>query len=466
VIGADILSAVEFPFPVVPIVRHHHENWDGSGYPDGLKGEEIPIGARILSVIDCYDALTSDRPYRRALARDQALDIINERRGNMYDPAVVDVFVGMVDSLPKIEEHEGPRIEALDRIARMSSEPPEREAYTPYLSSATFAEQILQLCDLSEVMGGHATVDDLAHLLARHVKRMSSAPLVVFYLVDQEHDVLRAVHASGAGDDLIGNLEIPLGDGLSGWVATNRKSIRNSHPALDFGDRLTGLAAPPRSTLSTALCCAEGVIGVVSLYSPEPDAFTADHQQVLELVARPVAAAFRRARQFEVERQSNLTDPETGLPNHHYLTHLLTTHGFSESLLMHSLGVLAVEWDGQSDPDTLRTLASATRGAIRVTDLTFRHGDSQLIVLIPDCDPETGQAIAERVTSSTLHALNGGATTICIGFACAPSDGDTLSELVQAAQSRLRRHRLSSVALTVVKPTDPDALPGAQAIPA
>jgi GGDEF domain-containing protein len=98
--------------------------------------------------------------------------------------------------------------------------------------------------------------------------------------------------------------------------------------------------------------------------------------------------------------------------------------------------------------------------------LTFRHGDSQLIVLIPDCDVETGQAVAERVTSSTVHALKGEGMAIRIGFACAPADGDTLSELVQAAQSRLRRQRSSSAALAVIKPTDPDALPGPQAIPA
>src|SRR6185295_16385860 len=67
-VGADILSAIDFPYPVVPIVRAHHESWDGSGYPNGLKGTEIPIGARLLSVVDCFDALTAghDRAGRAA----------------------------------------------------------------------------------------------------------------------------------------------------------------------------------------------------------------------------------------------------------------------------------------------------------------------------------------------------------------------------------------------------------------
>ena len=92
-VGADILSAIEFPYPVVPIVRHHHENWNGTGYPDGLRGTDIPIGARILSVVDCFDALTSDRPYRPRLSDGDAINILLERRGTMYDPLVVDTFV-------------------------------------------------------------------------------------------------------------------------------------------------------------------------------------------------------------------------------------------------------------------------------------------------------------------------------------------------------------------------------------
>src|SRR5262249_5258825 len=92
-VGADILSAIEFPYPVVPIVRHHHENWNGTGYPAGLRGTDIPIGARILSVVDCFDALTSDRPYRPRLSDAEALQILIDRRGTMYDPLVVDTFV-------------------------------------------------------------------------------------------------------------------------------------------------------------------------------------------------------------------------------------------------------------------------------------------------------------------------------------------------------------------------------------
>ena len=97
--GADILDGLEFGGPLARIVRHHHENWDGSGYPDGLHGASIPIGARILAVVDCYDALTSLRPYREPLSHTAAVDMIVERRGTMYDPAILDAFLRVVQRL-------------------------------------------------------------------------------------------------------------------------------------------------------------------------------------------------------------------------------------------------------------------------------------------------------------------------------------------------------------------------------
>jgi putative nucleotidyltransferase with HDIG domain len=95
-LGADMLAAVPFSGPLAEIVRHHHENWDGSGYPDGLSGETIPLGSRLLAIVDCFDALTSPRPYRDPMTPEIALAMIRERRGTMYDPQIVDVFLRMM----------------------------------------------------------------------------------------------------------------------------------------------------------------------------------------------------------------------------------------------------------------------------------------------------------------------------------------------------------------------------------
>jgi HD-GYP domain-containing protein (c-di-GMP phosphodiesterase class II) len=105
-VGADIISSINFPYPVEPIVRHHHENWDGTGYPSRLIGTEIPIGARILAVVDCFDALTSDRPYRARMSDAEALAIITERRSIMYDPLVVDTFLRIYPDLRSADTYQ------------------------------------------------------------------------------------------------------------------------------------------------------------------------------------------------------------------------------------------------------------------------------------------------------------------------------------------------------------------------
>src|SRR5207244_8320679 len=92
VVGAEILERVAFPYPVAPIVRAHHEKWDGSGYPEGLSGEEIPVGARILAAVDCLDALATDRQYRKALPLDEAMTRVVQMSGSSFDPKVVDVL--------------------------------------------------------------------------------------------------------------------------------------------------------------------------------------------------------------------------------------------------------------------------------------------------------------------------------------------------------------------------------------
>src|SRR6266850_49918 len=130
-VGADILSAIDFPYPVVPIVRHHHENWDGTGYPSGIKGTDIPIGARILSVVDCFDALTSDRPYRPKLSDEDAMEILVQRRGTMYDPQVVDTFLRVHASTPKELPRADPPNDVLKTIADS------RRAAAPTQESAT-----------------------------------------------------------------------------------------------------------------------------------------------------------------------------------------------------------------------------------------------------------------------------------------------------------------------------------------
>src|SRR5262252_3529471 len=224
-VGADILSAIDFPYPVVPIVRHHHENWDGTGYPTGLRGTDIPIGARILSVVDCFDALTSDRPYRAKLSDQAAIDILLSRRGNMYDPLVVATFVRVhreiaPDALPAVD-HTLPQptlqlASGLDTAARQRTE----DLVSKSAGVLTLGRNLEGLTDLDQIIGGH-------------IRRAVPFSLAIVFAYDIERDELVARHIIGNTNRNL-DLRVPLGERLSGWVAANRHTILNSDPALDL----------------------------------------------------------------------------------------------------------------------------------------------------------------------------------------------------------------------------------------
>ena len=98
--GAELLADIEFPWDILPIVRHHHERWDGEGYPDKLKGEDISLAARIVCVADVFDALTTDRPYRAGFTREDALTMMNHDRGKIFDPQLLARFNRIVRETP------------------------------------------------------------------------------------------------------------------------------------------------------------------------------------------------------------------------------------------------------------------------------------------------------------------------------------------------------------------------------
>jgi putative nucleotidyltransferase with HDIG domain len=294
-VGADILSAIDFPYPVVPIVRHHHENWNGTGYPDGIKGTDIPIGARILSVVDCFDALTSDRPYRPKLSDEEALAILMERRGSMYDPLVVDTFVRVYADI-------APEHSLLPATLRGVSTPT-----TEVLSSrspvhyAEVTELSRTLPDLEEALDGHWTSSEIAEILARQVRRIVPFSLCVFYVYDVRKDELVARHITGEAKHLIGDLRISRGERLSGWVAANRQSILNSDPALDLDEVSKRTTPPLRTTVSVPVIANGELLGVLTLYSAT-EKFTDQDRQVVETAARLAARSLHALQETIVVR--------------------------------------------------------------------------------------------------------------------------------------------------------------------
>lgn len=271
-IGADLLSSIKFPYPVVPIVRHHHENWDGSGYPGGLRGPDIPLGARILSVVDCYDALTSDRPYRPALPTREALDILLQRRGKMYDPLVVDTFVREYPALAEGLEASGVSQPAFATMAEPTPEPP-----TSHDVGAPI-EALRVLALVSSLPSGPST-RVVASALIESLKNVARFDSAAVFVLDDDGASIRADYAVGSAKDLLDGLVVSVSERLSGWVAAHHTAVWNSDAALDSPLlRDKGLAVGSSVPLSSS----GTLIGVLALYGHAEQEVTVAERRSVE----------------------------------------------------------------------------------------------------------------------------------------------------------------------------------------
>jgi putative nucleotidyltransferase with HDIG domain len=267
IIGADILSALPSSSPLVAIVRHHHENWDGTGYPDSLRGTAIPIGARVLAVIDCYDALTSERPYRRALSRERAIAIIQARSGTISDPAVVAAFLRIESDLTSGAD---------DDVAAPGGGP------------NTIEDHLIERGPMRRA----APVFDDRHMnaVAGRLLLETPAELVVWYRHNPASGQLVAIGAIGLGADVVRSRQLPTGTGISGWVAVTRRSVRNSDPALDFYAQ--GIDAGPLAggcTLAVPVDTHGDVANVLSLYAKGCDRFSEADATLVNRLLRSAA---------------------------------------------------------------------------------------------------------------------------------------------------------------------------------
>jgi putative nucleotidyltransferase with HDIG domain len=285
VVGAEILDRVRFPYPVVPIVRSHHEKWDGTGYPAGLSGEDIPLGARILAAVDCLDALASDRQYRRALPLDKAMEIVVGEAGTAFDPKVVAILhrryielEKMATSLPRPEENRLSKNIKIERGSAPGAGFAESENITAVkkdsvdviLSVENAVRELRGLLSISEEFGGALSIGEILALLATRLKRIIPYGTIVVF--SAHNRILTPKFISGEDSAIFAAMEIPFDQGLSGWVAENRKPIANGNPAVEcgyHGDRL-------QSALSVPLEAADQLRGALTLYRTVPNAFRAE----------------------------------------------------------------------------------------------------------------------------------------------------------------------------------------------
>jgi putative nucleotidyltransferase with HDIG domain len=296
-IGADLLSSIRFPYPVVPIVRHHHESWNGSGYPAGIAGTDIPLGARILSVVDCFDALNSDRPYRPRLEPQEAFDILRQRRGTMYDPLVVDTFIEAYPDIAPLADAAGQQAKTLVSPRDESGQPTPVGALEEIRATAAESAALIQarqhVSEAKEPM-------DAINIIAQCARQLTPSTVCAYYLYSAAGDELVCTLASGGENNkpLIG-ITIRPGERITGWVAANRRTISNSDATLDLGQTALLIQPEPRTAISTPVVIGDQneLHGVLTGYSPKESAFSQRHVYAFEQLAEALGHFFSRTRQ-------------------------------------------------------------------------------------------------------------------------------------------------------------------------
>ncbi len=475
-VGAEILERVQFPYPVVPIVRAHHEKFDGSGYPNGLRGKQIPIGARILAAVDFLDALASDRQYRRALPMDEAMAKLAKESGKSFDPQVVSVLQRRYLELEKLvhektdsaiknrlsteaknkdtdkdKDDQSSAKSAIEPAAGYEGQGKRQPTERSFLSSIAAARQEAQtLFELSQDLGASLSLGETLSVFSVKLRHAMSYDAIAIYV--RHGDELVPEYVNGDNFRLFASLRIPMGQGLSGWVAQNLKPILNGNPSVEPGY----LNDPSKySTLTSALAVPleglHGVVGVVALYHAEKDFFTSDHLRILLAVSSKMAMAIENALKYEQAETSAVTDYLTGLPNARSLFLQLDREMARCKRDGTSLTVMVSDMDGFKQINdrfghlegnrVLRQFASALRETSREYDYVARMGGDEFVVIAPGLTPEAASRKAEQMRElaqqTGREVCNEEILSLSVGKAVYPEDGLDAEKLLSEADKRM-----------------------------
>ena len=459
-VGADIVSSVPFPYPVAPLILSHHERWDGKGYPAGLKGEEIPLGARILSVVDYFDALMAERPYHKAMGFEAAIGLLQQEAGRGLDPKVVDKFIEL---LPNLQE-EAARLEQAMRKPAPAAAPTVGEPATGLMPEPTKKNvfddialahrEIYALYEIAQAMGTSLGVSDTMALISAKLSNLVPFSCAALFLYDEDTETLRCRFATGTDADLIQQITVRSGEGLTGWVARNRRPLVNARPSADL--EAAGLSAHPTG-LQSALVCpllfSERFIGTLSVYHVDAAFYRDDHRRLLDRVSEQAAAVINNSMLFEQTQEDSLTDPLTGLPNTRFLFMHLTRELARAERLKSEVSLMVMDLDSFKDINdshghhvgdrALCEVARVLRAAIRPYDICVRYAGDEFIVVLSGCGADEAEAkrleLQKSIDDVYFEARPGKRLPlgISIGSAVFPQDGESYEALLATADSRM-----------------------------
>ena len=481
-VGGDILKRVNFPYPVEDIVRFHHEKWDGSGYPKGLRAKQIPLVARIISVVDFYDATRCDRPYRKGMKREDSLALLQKMSNSSFDPVVVELFTKHVEEFDKLIDAQDIQEQVQPVMVDRSNARPDAGLASDVLGapdgslgfrSITEAQrEVFALHEIAQTIGSSLNMSDTVSLIANKLHAIVPFDTCVIFIVDDRLGKAVAIHAGGDHIDLFNRRRISIGDGITGWVIANARSMCNSSPELDMVGIPDEVVKNYRSVLVSPLIREDGAFGALTLYSKGRTSYTTEHVRLLESVSQHAASALNNALTFERTKESALTDPLTELPNSRGFYMMLDQRlAECQRLGRESLALICMDvddfkqindqWGHAIGDRLLASIGKIIRTELRQMDILSRYAGDEFVAIMPMASHAMAEAAAERIRSAVqkqkFSVRTGKLVEVGIsaGISCFPADGETTEELLTAAAGNMRKdkHARKNLISLAIAPT-------------
>ena len=461
-LGQKILSGISFPWSVGEMIRSHHERWDGTGYPDRLKEEQIPLGARIICLADVYDAMTSKRSYRSSNTIEQTVKYIRGAAGTHFDPAVVQAFEQVIadGDLPGVDlrmiesADEQPREAAL--AAREQNRAADASSMDEDVSSTS--SQFIAMFEIAQTANTSLDLEKMLYLLASKIKSMISCASCVIFLRDGDSDQLEVKMAVGANAQYFegGHTTIGQGQGLTGVIAETGKGTIAHYDTSDV--TLSSFLQPwvkvddwveLGGAMVVPLTWGETVIGTINLYHARPSAFSEEDLRLLTAVAPQVSKAVQNALLFKQTTESALTDVLTALHNARYLFARLEQELNRAKRLGRPVSVLGLDLDNfkaindtfghQQGDAVLREMAKLFLSQVRDYDLVCRYAGDEFVIVLPDTNKSEALDTAHRIEAAVdAHRPYGQndkkvRVGVSVGTATYPDDGHDVRTLIARA---------------------------------
>jgi diguanylate cyclase (GGDEF)-like protein/putative nucleotidyltransferase with HDIG domain len=454
-VGAGIVDAVSFPRPVAPLIRSHHERWDGTGYPAGLRGGQIPLGARVLAVIDTFDALTTDRPYQRAISKEAALEVLRAGAGTAFDPAIVEHFAAIFPLLNPAVDADGARaVAAAGDVGTPGGTNRTAARTADAIAEIALANQEnYTLYEIARAMGRSLSLSETMTLISSRLSGLVPFSTCALFVRGAD-ERLHCRFASGLHAAQIETGTIKDGAGLSGWVARHGQPLVNGFGSVEFAAAGVSL---PEPLLESALICPlfdnDQVVGTIAVFHVEAGCYHEDHRRVLEEICEQAGAVVNNALMFERTQEESIKDGLTGLTNARGLQLHLARETERAQRMGGQFSVVLLDFDdfksindehGHLAGDrALQEVARVLRENTRSYDVCIRYGGDEFVVLLVSC----GQAEAEQrcrtlqdaVANIRFEPTEGRRVNLGVsaGVGVFPEDGDTYERLLVRADRRM-----------------------------